>query len=207
MSIFSNNEWKEFASANKWKELASCLDRHFKERTKEMEEEDKHMIINTAGKGYYIDIPARSESKDWRIGRTWDGDPYYYIDIKDRVAAYPDVFWKIKEDGAMHRICSDRNHTFGENVKRFNQSKCINSIESHDGFFRINYKPYKKPIYSTSILIYVDKWVERIPTTVLPFTIHDNSGLCWNDSTVSTINPNTEIPKSDCKGLNDYMNS
>lgn len=205
MSIFGNNPWKEFASANKWKELASGLDRHFKERTKEMEEEDKRMIINTAGKGYYLDIPARSESKDWRIGRTWDGDPYYYIDIKDRVA-YPDVFWKIQEDGAMHRIVSDRNHTFGENVKRFNQSKCINSIESHDGFFRINYKPYKKPIYSTSILIYVDKWVERIPTTVLPFTIHDDS-LCWNNSTVSTINPNTEIPKSDCKGLNDYMNS
>ena len=205
MSIFDIFDNKRIS--DEWKKTASNLDTCFKAKAKDMEEEDKRMIINTAGKGYYLDIPARSESKDWRIGRTWDGDPYYYIDIKDRVASYPDVFWKIQEDGAMHRICSDRNHTFGENVKRFNQSKCINSIESHDGFFRINYKPYKKPIYSTSILIYVDKWVERIPTTVLPFTIHDNSGLCWNDSTVSTINPNTEIPKSDCKGLNDYMNS
>lgn len=197
MNIFDKEAW------HKWKKTASGWDKYFKARAKEMKEEDKLMIIDTAGKGYYLDIPARSESKDWRIGRTWDGDPYYYIDIKDRVA-YPDIFWRIQEDGAMHRICSDHNHTFGENVKRFNQSKCIDSIESHDGFFRINYKPYKKPIYSTSILIYINKNINPIHY----FHNHKpEQELAWNNSTVSTINPNTEIPKSDCKGLNDYMNN
>lgn len=198
MSIF--DKWK----FDEWMKTASGWDKYFNAKAKDMEEEDKIMIIDTAGKGYYLDIPARSESKDWRIGRTWNGDPYYYIDIKDRVA-YPDIFWRIQEDGAMHRICSDHNHTFGENVKRFNQSKCVDSIESHDGFFRINYKPYKKPIYSTSILIYTDRSMNPIhfynPKPEL------ESELCWNNSTVSTINPNTDIFKSDCKGLNDYMNN
>lgn len=196
MSIFDKIEF------DKWKKTASGYDKYFKAKAEDMKEEDKIKIIDTAGKGYYLDIPARSESKDWRIGRTWNGDPYYYIDIKDRVA-YSDIFWRIQEDGAMHRICSDHSHTFGENVKRFNQSKCIDSIESHDGFFRINYKPYKKPIYSTSILIYTDRSMNPIHF----YNSKPEPELCWNNSTVSTINPNTDIFKSDCKGLNDYMNN
>lgn len=153
-----------------------------------MERIYKGMIkkINLHNSENEIFMPSRRSSNDWRIGKTDDGEYFYYIDIKSEYASseYEYSFSITRRYFPEDYV---KAHVSKKQLDMFN---LIDEITPYDGFFRIKMIPGKKPATSIYFNVFKDKKI-------------GDDIVCINQyHTANSIKTNS----SDLKDLSNFMN-
>ena len=132
-------------------------------------------------------MPSRGSSNDWRIGKTDDGEYFYYIDIKSEYASseYEYSF------SITHKYFPEDYIKAHISKKQLDMFNLIDEITPYDGFFRIKMIPGKKPTTSIYFNVFKDK------------KIGDDIVYINQYHTANSV----KTSSSDLKGLTDFMNS